>query len=98
MERGRGREIDSENEKKLMNYGNLLDTLYFLVEPISHFLLAFMGLHWVYELQLSFLTIKQLSFLSTYCVPDCILSTMYIFSFNYYSSFVGYVLLYSPFY
>lgn len=61
MERGREREIHSENEKELMNYGNLLDTLYFLVEPINHFLLAFMGLRWVYELQLSFLSNSYLS-------------------------------------
>ena len=41
MKRGREREIDSENEKELMNYGNLLDTLYFLV---NHFFLAFIDL------------------------------------------------------
>lgn len=50
-ERSRDREAGSENERKLMNYGNPLGTLYFLVMETHQSLWgASVGLHWVYQI------------------------------------------------
>lgn len=45
MARGRERETDSEKERELINYGNLLGTLYFLVIGTSQSILFGFCLH-----------------------------------------------------
>lgn len=49
------RETESEKEKELMNYENLLGTLYFLVieNHDQSLLRVSVGLHWVYQRALS---------------------------------------------